>query len=130
MNFDMTSLFAFILAQGETGAPPTPGWVQFLPMVLLVVMMYFLMIRPHRVRQKALAAQVSAMKKGDKVISAGGIHGTIANMKEQTVIVKVAESLKLEFQKSSITTVIPKGTTKGDADLSNQPAADAPLPGA
>ena len=80
-------------------------------------------------RQKALAAQVAAMKKGDKVISAGGIHGTIANLKEQTVIVKVAENMKLEFQKSSITTVIPKGSAKEEADLSNQPAPDVPLQG-
>ena len=95
----------------------------------MFVMMYFLLIRPQRLRQKQLAAQVAAMKKGDKIISAGGIHGIVANIKEGTVIVKVAENTKLEFQKASITTVIPKGSAKEEADLSNQPQPDAPLPG-
>ncbi|MFT4546645.1 MAG: preprotein translocase subunit YajC [Pseudoalteromonas tetraodonis] len=126
MNFDMTNLLAYILAADPA---PAPGFMQFLPIVLLVVMMYFLMIRPHRVRQKAMEAQRSAMKKGDKVISAGGIHGTVSNIKEGSIIVKVAENVKLEFQKSSITTVIPKGTAKSDEDLSNQPSSDAPLNG-
>ena len=128
MNFDMTHLLANILADDPPVAPPSAGLGQFLPIILMVVLMYFLLIRPQRMRQKALAEQISAMKKGDKVISAGGIHGTIANMKEQTVIVKVAENVKLEFQKSSITTVIKKGSAKEEADLSNQPAPDAPLP--
>ena len=97
--------------------------MQFLPFILMFVMMYFLLIRPQRMRQKALAAQIDAMKKGDRVISAGGIHGVVANMKSDTVTVKVAENVKLEFQKSSITTVIPKGTGQDDADLSNQPPA-------
>jgi preprotein translocase subunit YajC len=120
MNSEMTSFLSLILAQD-----PAPGgdFMQFLPFILMFVMMYFLLIRPQRMRQKALAAQIAAMKKGDGVISAGGIHGTVANLKDQTVIVKVAENVKLEFQKSSITTVIPKGTGQGDADLSNQPPA-------
>jgi preprotein translocase subunit YajC len=125
MNFDMTHFVSFILAQD-----PAPGgnFGAMIPFVLMFVMMYFLLIRPQRMRQKALAAQIASMKKGDGVISAGGIHGTIANIKEGTVIVKVAENVKLEFQKASITTVIPKGSAAGEADLSNQPAADAPLP--
>ena len=121
----MTDLFAPILAQNE--APG--GGSMLIPFILMFVMMYFLLIRPQRLRQKALAEQVAAMKKGDKVISAGGIHGMVANIKEDTVIVKVAENTKLEFQKASITTVLPKGSAKSDADLSNQPAPDAPLPG-
>jgi preprotein translocase subunit YajC len=127
MNFDMTTLVSFILAADK---PPGGGLGALVPFALMFVMMYFLLIRPQRVRQKALAAQVAAMKKGDKVISAGGIHGTIANLKESSVILKVAENVKLEFQKSSITTVVPKGSGTGEADLSNQPAPDAPLPGA
>lgn len=127
MNFPMTDLFTnFFVAAAER---PGGGLGQLLPIVLMVVLMYFLLIRPQRMRQKALQEQVAAMKKGDKVISAGGIHGLITNIKEKTVIVKVAESVKLEFQKSSITTVIPKGAAKDDVDLSNQPAADVPLQG-
>lgn len=129
MNLDITQFFSLILAQ-EPAAAPGAGLMQFLPFILMFVMMYFLLIRPQRMRQKALAAQIGAMKKGDRVISAGGIHGTVANMKGDTVTLKVAENVKLEFQKSSITTVIPKGTGQEDADLSNQPPATGePLKG-
>jgi preprotein translocase subunit YajC len=124
MNLNMTTLLSPILAQDPAAGG---GIMQFLPFILMFVMMYFLLIRPQRMRQKALADQIAAMKKGDNVISAGGIHGTVTNLNPDTVIVRVAENVKLEFQKSSITTVIPKGSSKDDADLSNQPAADAPL---
>jgi len=124
-----TTFFALILAADEPAKPQGNPLMTFLPFILMFVMMYFLLIRPQRMRQKALAAQVAGMKKGDRVISAGGIHGTIANLKEETVIVKVGDNMKLEFQKSSITTVIPKGSDKSDADTSNQPAGDAPLKG-
>jgi preprotein translocase subunit YajC len=128
MTSTMTNYLSYILAADPS--QPGAGAMQFLPFVLMFVMMYFLLIRPQRMKQKALAAQIAGMKKGDQVISAGGIHGTIANLKEQTVIVKVADNVKLEFQKSSITTVIPKGTDKSDADLANQPAASGePLKG-
>lgn len=126
MNFDITTFVTPILANDR---PPDPGLIQFLPVILFVVMIYFLIFRPHRIRQKQLQEQVEAMKKGDKVISAGGIHGVVTNIKERTVMVKVAENVKLEFQKGSITTVIPKGSPADAADLSNQPASDAPLPG-
>ena len=122
MNFDMTNFLSLILAQEPTTAPGG-GMMQFLPFILMFVRMYFLLIRPQRMRQKALAEQIAGMKKGDRVISAGGIHGTVANVKDETAIVKVAENVKLEFQKTSITTVIPKGTGQEDADLRNQPAA-------
>ena len=112
----MTDIFALILAQD---GPPPAGGGMLLPFILMFVMMYFLLIRPQRMRQKALAEQVAAMKKGDKVISAGGIHGTVANLKETTVIVKVAESTKLEFEKASITRIIPKGTEKTKENTAN-----------
>lgn len=125
----MTTIFSFILAQ-DGGAPPSGGTMQFVFLFMMIIMFYFLLIRPQRVRQKALAAQIAAMKKGDKVITAGGIHGMITNVKDTTATVKVAENVKLEFQKTSITTVIPRGSEKGDADLRNQPAAtDEPLQG-
>lgn len=125
----MTATLSFILAQ-DPGGPPSGGGMQMVFLFMMIVMFYFLLIRPQRMRQKALAAQIAAMKKGDKVITAGGIHGIITNVKETTATVKVAENVKLEFQKMSITTLIPKGSDTGEADLSNQPLATGePLKG-
>lgn len=83
-------------------------------LVLMFVIFYFVLIRPQRKKQKELEAKIAALKSGDRIISAGGIHGMVARVKDRTVIVKVADNLKLEFEKSSITTTFPKGDGKAD----------------
>ena len=88
------------------------------PMLLMFGLMYFLILRPNNQRRKKLEAQLSSMKVGDSVISAGGIHGIVANKNDAkgTVTVKVAEGVKMKFDKSSIATVIGKGDASSDDD--------------
>ena len=69
------------------------------------------MIRPQRQKQKQLQKQVEAMRTGDKVITAGGIHGLVTNVKKQSVSVKVDNNVKIEFEKGSIVTVISKDSS-------------------
>ena len=69
------------------------------------------MIRPQRQKQKQLQKQVEAMRTGDKVITAGGIHGLVTNVKKQSVSVKVDNNVKIEFEKGSIATVISKDSS-------------------
>ena len=80
--------------------------------VLIILIFYFLMIRPQRKRDKEAKAMLAAMKKGDKVVTIGGIHGTIVMVKDNTVIIKVDDSARIEFSKNAISTVTPKGTEK------------------
>jgi len=80
-------------------------WVNFMPFVILLVMFYFLLIRPQQKKMKEHQAMVSALKAGDKVVAAGGIHGTITNVKDNVVVLKVAEQVKLEVDKASVTTI-------------------------
>ena len=75
-------------------------------MTLMLVIMYFLMIRPQRKRQADQKRLVDSMKTGDKVVTNAGIHGLISNVKDTTVIVKVADNVKIEMEKSAIATVI------------------------
>lgn len=70
---------------------------------------YFMIIRPQNKKQKAMEKMLSAVKKGDKVVTIGGIHGTVSSVKDKTVVVKVDDSAKLEFSKSAIASVEPKG---------------------
>ena len=109
MTFDTLTHF-LILAQEQEGAEPPPGggFGIFPFLILLFVMMYFLTIRPQRKKQKELQAQVSAMRSGDKVVTAGGIHGLVTNIKDRTVVLKVADNVKMEFEKSSVANVIKK----------------------
>ena len=80
--------------------------------VLIILIFYFLMIRPQKKRDKEAKAMLAAMKKGDKVVTIGGIHGTVVMVKDNTVIIKVDDSARIEFNKSAISTVTPKGPEK------------------
>lgn len=75
------------------------------PLLLIFVIFYFFLIRPQNKKQKETEKMLNALKKGDKVITIGGIHGTISSVKEKTVIVKVDDNCKLEFNRTAISTV-------------------------
>ncbi|HMG03886.1 MAG TPA: preprotein translocase subunit YajC [Chthoniobacterales bacterium] len=77
-----------------------------LPFVFIFVIMYYVMLRPQMRRQKEQAKLVSALKTGDKVVTASGIHGMISNVKDTTVIVKVADNVKIEMEKTAVTNVV------------------------
>ena len=104
----MYSLTLTFLAQASPApASPTGGLGGFIvPMTLLFIMMYFLMIRPQKKRQMEQQRLVSALKTGDRVVTNAGIHGLISNVKETTVVVKVADNVKIEFEKSAISNVV------------------------
>lgn len=70
---------------------------------------YFLIIRPQNKKQKAAQAMIAAVKKGDRVVTIGGIHGVVNSVKDKTVVIKVDDSAKLEFSKSAIATVEARG---------------------
>lgn len=80
--------------------------------VLIILIFYFLIIRPQKKRDKETKAMLAAMKKGDRVVTIGGIHGTIITVKDQTVVVKVDDSARIEFSKSAISTVTSKDAAK------------------
>src|SRR5215210_7065700 len=89
--------------QQAQGASPFAGMV--VPMICIAVIIYFMMVRPQSQRQKQQDTLVKSLKTGDKVVTNGGIHGLIANVKETTVLLKVADNVKIEVDKTSITTV-------------------------
>jgi len=99
--------FLAILATAEAAQEAAPNNNMFiiLQFVALGAIFYFLLIRPQRQRQKQHAALVSAVKTGDKVVLNSGLHGIVANVKETTIIVKVADNVKLEFDKSAVAAV-------------------------
>ena len=96
------------LAQAQTGAPASPGGGIgfFVPMILIFVMMYFVMIRPQKRRQMEQQRLVNALKTGDKVITNGGLRGTIISIKDDAVQLRVPpNNLRLEVARSSIASV-------------------------
>ena len=92
-------------AMGQSGGSGQGGGITaFLPLVLIVVVFYFLLIRPQQKRQKEQKTMISSLRKGDKVVTNSGMFGTIVGIDEQEnkVVLKVAENVKIEFLRSSI----------------------------
>lgn len=92
----------------QTPAPPSQSPASMLvPFICIGVIFYFLIIRPQSKRQKEQTAMVASLKTGDKVVTTGGIHGIIANVKDGSVLsLKIAENVKIEVDKTAIAHVV------------------------
>ena len=77
--------------------------------ILLIVIFYFVLIRPQKKRQQEQQRLMGSLKTGDRVVTNSGMHGLIANVKETTVMLKVADNVKIELEKSAITNVLKEG---------------------
>lgn len=100
-------------AYAQSGAPAGAGIIQMLPIILMVVVLYFLMIRPQQKRQKEHTAMISALKKGDEVVTNGGLGGKITGVEEGWVVVQISPGTEVRVQKHAVATLLPKGTLKG-----------------
>lgn len=100
------SFIPFLQAGGASSASASSSLIgSLLPFLLIIVIFYFFLIRPQNKKQKETQKMLDALKKGDKVITIGGIHGTVSSVKENTVIVKVDDDCKLEFNRTAISSV-------------------------
>jgi len=97
-------------AQAAPGGDP--GFIGFLPIILMFVLLYFLMIRPQMKRQKEHRAMIEALAKGDEIVTSGGLLGRVSKMGESYLHIEVANGVELQVQRSSIVQVLPKGTLK------------------
>lgn len=92
------------LAQAETPAPANP-LLSLLPIILIFVIMYMLLIRPQQKRNKEHLELVKRLKAGDKIITAGGIHGTITGVKEGTLMLRISDKVEIEISRGSVATI-------------------------
>ena len=98
------------LAAGTAAAAP-PGWLQFLPIVGMVVIFWFLIIRPQMRQQKAHREKVAAVKKGDQVVTAGGLLGKVIKVDDQYAEIEIAQGVRVKAVKSTIGDIVPPGGT-------------------
>jgi preprotein translocase subunit YajC len=92
----------FTLLQAAAPAAQGGGWSMWIMLALIFVVMWFFMIRPQRKQQKELQNFRDALKKGDKVVTIGGIYGTIAEVKEDSVLIEVDSNVKLRVSKQAL----------------------------
>ncbi|MFT4176199.1 MAG: preprotein translocase subunit YajC [Luteolibacter sp.] len=106
-------LAAHFLAQTQTSSQQ--GGLLGNPIImpiLLVVIFYFLLIRPQQKQRKEQAARIAALQQGDKVVTTSGIYGIVHNIKDTTVVLKVAENTMIEFDKNAVASVSKKDAAK------------------
>jgi preprotein translocase subunit YajC len=101
-------LLAMAPPAGEGGQQQAPGlmigWI-----VLMLAIFYFLMIRPQQRREKQRQAMLAAVKSGERVVFSGGMLGTVTNVKDKTLVIKIADNVKVEVVRSAVSRVLEKG---------------------
>ena len=101
------------LPHAQAAAPAAPGYTQFLPLIIIFILFWFMLIRPQMKRAKEQKKMLSELAKGDEVITASGQVGKIAKIGEQFISLEIADGVITHVQKQSIQTLLPKGTIKG-----------------
>ena len=106
MDFFISSALASSHGQSDSGL------LSLLPLVLIFVVFYFIFIRPQQKRTKEHKKMVEELKKGDEVVTNGGVAGTVVNIGDAFVRIKIADNVEINLQKHAIGNLLPKGTIK------------------
>lgn len=109
MDFFISTAYAMAAPGGQAGGQQASWYTTLVPLVVIFAIFYFLMIRPQQKQQKKHREMIAAMKRGDKVITRGGMHGTIFGINETTVTVEIAENIKVKFNREAISAVQSQG---------------------
>ena len=96
--------FAFANPGGTEGGPSL--LTSFIPILLLFVIFYFLLIRPQQKKQKQHQEMLKTLAKGTRVVTAGGIHGTVVGMKENIVVLRIADQVTIEINRGSVSGIV------------------------
>ena len=106
LDMNLTA-FAILAQAAPAGQPPEPNlFVSMMPLIFIFIIFYFLLIRPQQKKAKEHAKLIEAIKTGDQVVTSAGIHGTVANVKEKTFVIKIADNVKVEFDRAAVASVV------------------------
>ncbi|MEZ5744701.1 MAG: preprotein translocase subunit YajC [Sphingomonadaceae bacterium] len=103
----MNTSILTLLAAGAGDTPP--AWIQFMPLIAMALIFWFLIIRPQMRRQKEHAAKIGGLKKGDQVMLGGGIVGKVTRVDDDYADVEIAQGVRVKTVKSTIADIIPPG---------------------
>jgi len=99
-------------AHAQTAAPAAPGFADFLPLIIIFILFWFMLIRPQMKRAKEQEKMLADLQKGDEVVTASGQVGKVTKLSDQYVALEIADGVITHVQKQSIQTLLPKGTIK------------------
>jgi len=100
---------AYAMGGGGAAGGQSGGFGAFVPLILMFAIFYFLLIRPQQKKAKAHRELLSALKKGDRVVSSGGLHGVITGMSDDIVTMEIAPKIRVKVSRASISGVASKG---------------------
>lgn len=116
LSQDLPSFLAQASAPASAPSGPGGGLMSFLPFVLLIAAMWFLMIAPQRKKQKEHAKMLASIKSGDEVLTSGGIYGMVVTVKEDRFVVRIADGTKVELAKGFVQSVEKKSDSEKKSD--------------
>ena len=93
--------------------------VSLLPLVFILLIFYFLLIKPQKAKEKDHQKMVAGLNKNDEVVTTGGIHGTVAQVKEKTLIIRIDENVKIEVEKNCVAYIKKQQQQQGGAEKAN-----------
>ena len=99
-------------AHAQTAASAAPGFADFLPLIIIFILFWFMLIRPQMKRAKEQKKMLADLQKGDEVVTASGQVGKVTKLSDQYVALEIADGVITHVQKQSIQTLLPKGTIK------------------
>ena len=120
----MTGVSSFLplmlgMPEGSGSGAAGGGGTQLVTMLvtfgLIIVVFYFLVIRPQNKKQKDAKKMLSSIRRGDRVVTIGGMHGSVESVKDDAVVLKVDDNVKIKFSKSAVSTVLERKDDSGDS---------------
>lgn len=113
----ISSIFMSSNVYAQAAAQPTGGFVSLMPLIFILFFGYFFLIRPSAKMRKEHQAKLNALKKGDEIITSGGIYGSIVSIKENTVEIKIANDVNIKIAKQSISDIVTKKEDETDVKI-------------
>ncbi len=96
------------------GGSPSQGLIQFMPLIIIFVIFYFLLIRPQQKKQQHHKQMLDDLKRGDKVVTTGGVYGTVEGLTDATLQLKIANQVKIKVSRSAIAGFQPSEKSEGE----------------
>lgn len=97
---------AHAMGQGGAAEGGAAGFASFIPLILMFVIFYFLLIRPQQKRNKDHRSMIANLKKGDRIITSGGLHGRVTGMDDTTLTVEIADKVRVKLNRGNVATVV------------------------
>jgi preprotein translocase subunit YajC len=119
----LTSI-AYAMGQGGAAGQSAGGFSSFIPLILMFVIFYFLLIRPQQKKSKEHREMISNVKKGDRIVTSGGIHGDVTHVGETTMTVKIADKVRIKLARGNVAALVAVASSQVQKSKSSKKGSE------